>query len=100
MPSTSNTIFYRAASTNSFELRRLLSGSNVGLLPDPDHDRIRATVAVTYDEVVATRTMLTRVARRFGLKPGRLAADTAYGAGRSLAWLIEHDIEPHIPVQQ
>jgi hypothetical protein len=70
------------------------------LLPDPDHDRIRATVAVTYDEVVATRTMLTRVARRFGLKPGRLAADTAYGAGRSLAWLIEHDIEPHIPVQQ
>jgi len=44
--SMSNAIFYRAASTNSFELRRLLSGSNVGLPPDPDYDRVQATVAV------------------------------------------------------
>jgi transposase len=81
--------------------KRVQFGYGLNYLIDNDHAIIvdvEATPARTYDEVVATRTMLTRVARRFGLKPGRLAADTAYGTGRSLAWLIEHDIEPHIPV--
>jgi transposase len=49
-------------------------------------------------EVAATRTMIERAAKRFGLTPQRLAADTAYGSGGMLAWLIEHGIEPHIPV--
>jgi hypothetical protein len=49
-------------------------------------------------EVAATRTMIERAAKRFGLTPKRLAADTAYGSGGMLAWLIEHGIEPHIPV--
>jgi hypothetical protein len=42
--------------------------------------------------------MIERTETRFGLKPRRLAADTAYGTGRSLAWLMDYDIEPHIPV--
>ena len=32
--------------------------------------------------------MLDRTARRFNLKPKRLAADTAYGTGRFLGWLV------------
>ena len=32
-------------------------------------------------------------------KPKRLAADTAYGTGRFLGWLVGHGIAPHIPVR-
>jgi hypothetical protein len=42
--------------------------------------------------------MIDRAAKRFGLCPKRLAADTAYGSGGMLAWLMERGIEPHIPV--
>jgi hypothetical protein len=43
--------------------------------------------------------MIDRVDERFGLYPGRLAADTAYGSGEMLNWLVEErGIEPHIPV--
>jgi hypothetical protein len=43
--------------------------------------------------------MLDRTAQRFGLKPQRLAADSAYGSAANLAWLVkERQIEPHIPV--
>jgi transposase len=49
-------------------------------------------------EVAATRTMIERATKRFGLTPKRLAADTAYGSGGNLAWLMERGIEPHIPV--
>jgi len=44
--STFNAIFYPAASSRYFVPRRSLSGIRVGLLPDPDHDRILATVPV------------------------------------------------------
>src|SRR6202041_2714000 len=54
--------------------------------------------ARTYDEVESTKTMLERTERRFGLKPKRLAADTAYGTGRFLGWLVGRRIVPHIPV--
>jgi transposase len=60
---------------------------------------VEATPARTYDEVESTRTMLDRTERRFGLKPKRLAADTAYGTGRFLGWLVGHRIVPHIPVR-
>jgi len=43
--------------------------------------------------------MLDRTAQRFALKPKRLAADTAYGTGRFLGWLVGHRIAPHIPVR-
>jgi hypothetical protein len=36
---------------------------------------------------------------RLDLKPRRLAADTAYGTGKFLGWLVkEKKIIPHIPV--
>jgi transposase len=59
---------------------------------------VEATPARTYDEVASTKTMIMRTADRLGLKPSRLAADTAYGTGKFLAWLLERDIAPHIPV--
>jgi transposase len=42
--------------------------------------------------------MVKRVMTRFDLKPKRLAADTAYGTGRTLKSLMDCGIEPHIPV--
>ena len=42
---------------------------------------------------------LDRTKRRFDLKPKRLAADTAYGTGRFLGWLVGCRIVPHIPVR-
>jgi hypothetical protein len=59
---------------------------------------VEATPARTYDEVRATRTMLMRTRRRLGIKPRRLAADTAYGTGAFLGWLGGQRIAPHIPV--
>jgi hypothetical protein len=43
--------------------------------------------------------MLERTRARFGLTPKRLAADTAYGTGRFLGWLVAQKIAPHIPVR-
>ena len=43
--------------------------------------------------------MLERTEERFGLRPQRLAADSAYGAAPMLNWLVEEkQITPHIPV--
>jgi len=60
---------------------------------------VEATPARTYDEVAATKTMIDRTERCFALKPKRLAADTAYGTGKFLGWLVnDKKITPHIPV--
>ncbi len=59
---------------------------------------VEATPARTYDEVAAARTMIERTEQRVGLKPRRLAADTAYGTGKFLGWLAGADIAPQIPV--
>ena len=59
---------------------------------------VEATPARTYDEVKATKTMIERTERRLGLKPERLVADTAYGTGKFLGWLVGAGITPHIPV--
>ena len=59
---------------------------------------VEATPARTYDEVAATKTMIKRADERLGLKPERLAADTAYGTGKFLHWVIASGITPHIPV--
>ncbi len=45
---------------------------------------VEATPARTYDEVAATRTMIERTQRCFGLKPRRIAADTATGHANRL----------------
>jgi len=43
--------------------------------------------------------MIERTKERFDIKPQRLAADTAYGSGPNLNWLVkDKDIAPHIPV--
>jgi transposase len=60
---------------------------------------VEASRAVRQAEVGAARTMLERTEERFGLKPQRLAADSAYGAAPMLNWLVEDkQITPHIPV--
>ena len=56
---------------------------------------VEATPARTYDEVVATKTMAERTQTRMALKPKRLVADTAYGTGKFLNWLIGAGITPH-----
>jgi len=81
--------------------KRVQFGYGLNYLIDNEHAIIvdvEATPARGYDEVAATRTMIERTDKRFGLKPRRLAADTAYGTGRMLDWLIKRNIEPHIPV--
>jgi len=59
---------------------------------------VEATRSIRTAEVGATRTMIDRTRDRFGLVPGRLAADKAYGSGDMLGWLVGRQIEPHIPV--
>jgi transposase len=60
---------------------------------------VEATPARTYDEVTAAKTMIDRTEQRMGLKPKHLAADTAYGTGKFLAWTIDKRITPHITVK-
>jgi len=59
---------------------------------------VEATPTRISKEVDATETMLERTEGRFALKPGYIAGDVAYGTGEMLGWLVERDIEPHIPV--
>src|SRR6202008_4039561 len=49
-------------------------------------------------EVASTKTMIERAEQRLDLKPDWLAADTAYGNGKMLGWLLDKSITPHIPV--
>lgn len=60
---------------------------------------VEATRAIRQAEVGAAKTMIERTEERFDIKPQRLAADTAYGSGPNLNWLVrDKDIAPHIPV--
>jgi transposase len=82
--------------------KRVQFGYGLNYLIDIEHAVIidvEATPARTYDEVAAIQVMLDRTQQRFNLKPKRLAADTAYGTGKFLGWLVkEKKIIPHIPV--
>jgi transposase len=81
--------------------KRVQFGYGLNYMIDVEHAVIvdvEATPARTYDEVAATRTMVDRTQARFGLKPERLMADTAYGTGKLIAWLLDKDITPQIPV--
>ena len=42
--------------------------------------------------------MLERSAERHDFNPESLAADKAYGTGAFLAWLLDKEIAPHVPV--
>ena len=59
---------------------------------------VEATPTRISKEVDATETMIERTEERFALKPKRLAGDVAYGTGEMLGWLVDHVIDPHIPV--
>src|SRR6195256_1650700 len=60
---------------------------------------VEASRAIRQAEVGAAKTMIERTEECFGIKPERLAADTAYGSGANLNWLVkEKKIAPHIPV--
>jgi transposase len=60
---------------------------------------VEASRAVRQAEVGAAKTMIERTADRFGLRPERLAGDTAYGSAEMLNWLVEEQrIAPHVPV--
>jgi hypothetical protein len=59
---------------------------------------VEATPARWTAEVAATRLMIDRTKERFDIQPENLAADTAYGSGGMLAWLMGRGITPHIPV--
>ena len=60
---------------------------------------VEASRAIRQAEVGAAKTMIERTEKRFDIKPKRLAADTAYGSGPNLNWLVkDKDIAPHIPV--
>ena len=60
---------------------------------------VEASRAIRQAEVGAAKTMVERTEERFDIKPKLLAADTAYGSGSNLNWLVnDKDIEPHIPV--
>ena len=60
---------------------------------------VEATRAIRQAEVGAAKTMIGRTEERFGLKPERLTADTAYGSAATLNWIVnEKRIAPHIPV--
>jgi hypothetical protein len=60
---------------------------------------VEASRAIRQAEVGAAKSMIERTEARFDIKPERLAADTAYGSGANLNWLVnDKKIAPHIPV--
>src|ERR687897_676191 len=60
---------------------------------------VEASRAIRQAEVDAAKVMIDRTEERFGLKPERLAADTAYGSATTPNWLVKNKrIAPHIPV--
>jgi hypothetical protein len=66
----------------------------VGIIMD-----VEASRAIRQAEVGAAKAMIERTEQRFGIKPERLAADTAYGSAATLDWIVnEKGIAPHIPV--
>jgi len=50
---------------------------------------VEASRAIRQAEVGASKTMIERTEERFGIKPKLLAADTAYGSGANLNWLVK-----------
>ena len=60
---------------------------------------VEASRAIRQAEVGAAKTMIERTEERFGIKPERLAADTAYGSAANLNWVVnDKKIAPHVPV--
>ena len=80
---------------------KVMFGYSLNYLIDLEHAVIvdvEPTPTRISKEVDATETMIERVADRFALKPDHIAGDVAYGTGNMLGWLVDHEIDPHIPV--
>ena len=81
---------------------KVMFGYSLNYLIDTLHSIIvdvEATPTRISLEVDATETMIERTEDCFGLKPDRIAGDVAYGTGKMLAWLLNRDIETHIPIK-
>ena len=59
---------------------------------------VQGTRSIRQAEVGSTRTMLERAKDKFDIVPEWLIADTAYGSGPMLGWLVDREIDPYIPV--
>jgi|TARA_B100000315_G_scaffold205149_1_gene198805 transposase len=71
-----------------------LTDVDAGIIVD-----VEPTPAYRPAEVEATKTMIERVEARFKMKPKRLLGDTAYGAAKFVAWMVDDKlIEPHVPL--
>jgi len=57
---------------------------------------VQATAARMSQETVAAQDMLTRFAHWQGQEPESVAADTTYGNGEFLQWLLDRDIMPYM----
>lgn len=91
-PSAAWTIRGRNKVMFGYSLNYLIDMENAVILD------VEATPTRISKEVEVTETLLMRTQKRFGLKPGHIAGDVAYGSGRMLGWLERHEIDPHIPV--
>ena len=70
-----------------------LIDNKLGIIIDAEGTRANRS-----EEIASSQTMLDRVGRRFGLRPRRLAGDTAYGAAKLLKWLVDREIAARVPV--
>lgn len=59
---------------------------------------VEATRARRRQETLAARRMLQQVQERLGIRPESLGADKGYGSGKFMDWLVQRQIQPHIPV--
>jgi hypothetical protein len=57
---------------------------------------VQATTARMSQETVAAKDMLTRFAQWQGRSPESVAADTTYGNGEFLQWLVDRSITPYM----
>jgi transposase len=61
---------------------------------------VQATAARLSQESVAARDMIFAFYQRHGHYPQSLAADTTYGNGEMLHWLLEREITPYMRVKE
>jgi hypothetical protein len=59
---------------------------------------VEAARSIRQAEVGSVRSMLDRVKDKFNLHPERTIANSVYGSGPMLGWLVDRKIAPHIPV--
>ena len=91
----------KAAAWTTRGRHKVMFGYSLNYLVDlegPVIQDVEATPARISKEVDAAETMIERTQARFGLKPKHLAGDVANGTGERLGWLVDHEIDPHIPV--